>query len=567
MHFVTELNLKAEFNDMRFTEKLLFTFYLICTCSIGHAQPGGGGGLAIKSIHDAQRIPLKKEEISIIRTFVMVHGQELLYENYPDDPSTSTGRRYGYVNGLSFVFLPPFKDASGRLKNEDVVQRVMINYQSQWMMIDFANITGESGAGNVDTMDSLVFQPGYFLLDRQKKSKRNSDATEQQLRQWLKSGITPYTATFLSTAGCLQYSPSINLDFLSESLLPASYFLHLGQYYFQKKMYHDVFPTIRIASARNQNNMLQCEILFLLANTYEQIQDYNNAIAAITGALQCRRSRWDEEPEADNLRYRAELYTKAGRLEEALQDYDKIINLTSDKFTAQKERLEFLVYEKKDLSLAINDLQKLIDSRKEEHYEEAMGFRSEYSTIYLLMAEALYGNNLQKEAWPYFLKAEQTGYNFSSSYQPIDRFDELIAKHPGIPELYLSRALALYQRAPYLGWGDSTRHHFERALDDLNAAETFGYKNHLLYVYRANILNQNKQYLEALKTINKAIKKKNDHLYSYIVRYQIRSNLGLTKWGDKNDPDQLIIEKIKKGLKPIETIDEGEKDAENNVLE
>jgi tetratricopeptide (TPR) repeat protein len=257
----------------------------------------------------------------------------------------------------------------------------------------------------------------------------------------------------------------------------------------------------------------------------------------------------------ENLRYRASLFTKAGRYEDALNDYDKILNITTDKLAAQKDRLNFLVYEKKDYTLAIKDLQKLIDSKPDEKYEEAMGFRSEYNSFYFLMAEALYHNNQQKESWPYYLKAEQTGYNFSSSYQPIDRFDYLIAKHPGIPELYLSRALALYQRAPYMGWGDSTRHHFQRALDDLQAAETFGYKSYLLYVYRANILNQNKQYQEALKTINKAIRKKRDHLYSYIVRYQIRSNLGLARWGDQNDSDQLIIERLKKGLKPVESND------------
>jgi tetratricopeptide (TPR) repeat protein len=201
-------------------------------------------------------------------------------------------------------------------------------------------------------------------------------------------------------------------------------------------------------------------------------------------------------------------------------------------------------------------LRKLINSKADDKYEEAMGFRSEYNSIYFLMAEALYQNNHQKESWQFYLKAEQTGYNYSSSYQPIDRFDQLIAKHPGIPELYLSRALALFQRSPYMGWGDSTRHHFQRALDDLQSAETFGYKSYLLYLYRANILNQNKQYQEALKTINKAIKKKKDHLYSYIIRYQIRSNLGLARWGDKNDSDQLIIEKLKKGLKPKDLIED-----------
>jgi tetratricopeptide (TPR) repeat protein len=552
---------------MRFTEKLLFTFCLICSCCIGHSQPGGGGGLAIIGFYDSQGRPVKKEAIAVVRTFVLRNRQELLYENYPDDPTSSAGRRYGYANGQSFIFLPPFKDESGKLKHEDVDQRVMINYQDQWMMIDFTNIPGENGGGHVDAMDSLVFQPGYFQLDQQKKSKRSNDATEKQIRQWLKSGITPYTANLLSEAGRLNYSPSINLGFLAESLLPASYYVHLGQYYFQKKMYNDVFSTIRIASSRNKNNALQCEILYLLANTYEQIQDYNNAIAAITGALRCKRSKWDEEPEADNLRYRAELLTKAGRLNEALQDYNNIINITEDKLSAQIALLHFLIEAQHDYQTAIQIVQELLSSKPDDKYEDAMGFRSDYNVVYYLMAEALYRNNQWAAAWPYYLKAEQTGYNYSSSYQPIDRFDQLIAKHPGIPELYLSRALALYQRAPYMGWGDSTRYHFQRALDDLQSAETFGYKSYLLYMYRANILNQNKQYQEALKAINKAIKKKKDHLYSYIIRYQIRSNLGLARWGDKNDSDQLIIEKIKKGLKPIETNDDGEKDAENNALE
>jgi len=55
-----------------------------------------------------------------------------------------------------------------------------------------------------------------------------------------------------------------------------------------------------------------------------------------------------------------------------------------------------------------------------------------------------------------------------------------------------------------------------------------------------------KEKIEALAEIEQAIELNSADARAYIWRYHIRQDLGKAAWGNKNDPDILMFEKLKK---------------------
>ena len=138
------------------------------------------------------------------------------------------------------------------------------------------------------------------------------------------------------------------------------------------------------------------------------------------------------------------------------------------------------------------------------------------------------------------------GYAQTSSDHAVVHFDSIIAQQPKAATPYLCRALALYRRGPYQGWGDDTKNSFRQGLKDIDMAESLGFKDFRINLYRASLLTQLKEYEAAFKEIELAIQKKNDDPRCYIVKYDIRRSLGQVIWGNKSDPDIIKIAELNK---------------------
>ncbi|MFM2358696.1 MAG: hypothetical protein RLY16_689, partial [Bacteroidota bacterium] len=367
---------------------------------------------------------------------------------------------------------------------------------------------------------------------------------EIEAPKWLSNGITPYSTRKLIEKNIIQFTPNFSLDFLNAHQFPASYFTAEAQYQLQQHNYANALTAIQTAIQKN-NGVTNCTCMFLLVDYYTQTQQYEAAIQTISSGIDCKRNSWDDDYRENNLRTRADLFEKNKQFNEAAKDYNHLINISESRVEAEINRAQFLMRQQ-NYTATIQNLQLLLTENPSNEPAELQGYRSDYNQVYFHLAEAEYKAQFFDSAFYHWLKAEETGYHNNSDWQIITYFNNLIQQHPSQPNLYLARALAHYRRGPYLGWGDSTKNSFQLALADTYEAEKWGRRDFKTYLYRAQILHQLKQNNEALVVINQAIQLNRVSIECYATRYQIRSDLGQTKWGDRTDPDQVILEKLRK---------------------
>ena len=515
------------------------------------AQPGGGGGMMIDSVYtsDGKVINLLTDKSIQIRSFVMKNGK-VDQETFLWDQLKKSNGNLRISRGHYGFGLPPTSDLSNRYRRNAIYsQRLLITCRKTVMLIDFVNLLEENAGGYVDRMDSLVLMNGYFSFDRkQSRSNRTSGVLSTIDQNNLKNGLTVHTFQPLQAAGLLIYKKKFDLDFFEKKQLGYDYHYNLALYYYKEKEYDNALQELNISIQKN-NGSNTCETWLLQCDVYTQTKQYEEAIKAIREAMECKRNQWDEMPYADNLLTRASLLSAVGKYGEALNDYNELVEITEEKMRAEIERANFKISKLKAPQSALEDLRNYLSTQPDEIKSEQLGYRSENNEIYFTIGMAAYAAGNFDTSFHYFLKAEELGYDsHTSSWNMVEMLSGLIEKHPYTANLYLSRALARSYRAPYLGWGDSTKICYQEALNDLSQAEKMGLADYRINMYRANILNQIKRSEEALNEINIAIQKNSKIIRNYIIRYQTRSNLGQTQWGNKNDSDQLIMARMKKEM-------------------
>jgi tetratricopeptide (TPR) repeat protein len=497
-----------------------------------YAQPGGGGGLCIANIYDSSLEKIAFEKL-IVRTFVLKNNK-IYQENFSQQKSS----RYSCAE--KGIYLPPTEDLDGdRFTDKNSAQRVLIIYKKDTMLIDFFNILGENGMGNIDIMDSVLLQKGYFKYDR------GFRADNKTHRATMKPGLTIANRKILIDEAYLEYNPKIDLSFLLDKNLPASYFKKRARYHIQQKDSTAAFADINRAILKEDGNK-DCETLILLCDANVLAKRYEAAIKAISDALRCRRMYYGEFSEEENYRIRAGLYIKTGQFEEALEDYNKLIRVAENPLAANIERADFKIRYLNKTASAIADLSAVIDKIPDKHLNDRPQGWSEYTDTYFALGHAFYADKNYDKAFVCWLKAMEFGYAQTSSDHAVVHFDSIIAQQPKAATPYLCRALALYRRGPYQGWGDDTKNSFRQGLKDIDMAESLGFKDFRINLYRASLLTQLKEHEAAFKEIELAIQKKNDDPRCYIVKYDIRRNLGQVIWGNKSDPDIIKIAELNK---------------------
>lgn len=524
-------------------KQYLFLFFAFVIANLS-AQPGGGGGLYIKNVFDADYRKLNDGKTLIddleIRTFLM-EGNSVLVERFE---SRIQGRAFRSGFSISMPHPSFYERNSSNSSN----QRLLMIYKGDTMLIDFVNIEGENGMGNVDHMDSLFFRKGCFKYDRGiiKQNKSTTDLELKKLIGYKSRGFTPSLFPILKEAEIIREIQRFDFSFLSEEKLPAKFFKERARYFFEIKDSIQAKENLQIVVKKTITRK-DCDSKLLLVDTYILLNEIKCAIDVLNDAMNCKRDYWDQYSNEYNFRLRAELYTKIGDYEKAQKDYNRLQLAAENPLAANIERAIFKIRYMNDAKSAVLDLKNVIDTISEEHFKSRLHGWSEFSETYYYLGYAYYKNKDYDLSFKTFLKAMQLSFgNNNGSDQAIANFDSLIIQFPKNPELYLSRAIAYYQKGPYQGWGEETKKSFEQALKDIDMAEKNGMKDIRINYQRSWIMSQAKKHKEALAEAEIAISKDKNDPRGYAAKYEARRGLGLVAWGNREDEDfKLYQEKLK----------------------
>ena len=426
------------------------------------------------------------------------------------------------------------------LPSDEVIQRMYITYQGNAMIVDFIGIPGRFHPHY--GIDSLVIQHGYFKSYCSKKvNKSVIDNNYTTISKLIDNGITFHTTKYLSKKGFIKHKPKVDTSFLLEKNLPSSYFFERAKYYINAGQINKAFTAISKGFEKNGGKR-NCNTLFLLSDAYTLIERYDTAIEFISKAISknCFRSMdfLDKKYEImDNYRVRSQLYIKNNQLDDALEDYNTIVKLSSYSVSVRNERALFRVHTLKDYNKAIIDLTNIIDSIPEVNLTGCHPSTSRYSQTYFNLGLAEYYSGQIIKASNHWLKAMQCGYHISNFYHnAIIHFDSVIQENQNIPDLYLARAIA-YQEVGYNIGREKWKRYLNMALDDLSIAEKLGLKDYRINMYRAISYSELKNYTEALLELDLTISKNEDYPIAYSKRYEIRRRIGQAKYDDNNDSD------------------------------
>jgi tetratricopeptide (TPR) repeat protein len=514
--------------------KTPFVFILSCLLITGRlwAQPGGGGGLNIGSFYNSKldSIPILTDPSLKIRSFLLKEG-DIVHETFLFQTLLKEKSLKWYRSGFT---LPPYgNDYSGSSS-----QRMYIIYRKDTMIIDFIDITSSNGVGYIDGIDSLVIQKGYYTYFLHGKKDSVYRDVNQDGYLFFYNGVTPTTVNLLTKRRWLVYTPYIDLTFLKEENLPASFYFKRAGWYLKNGQPQLALPDIEKGTKKNKDTANQ-EGVWLLYDAYVKTRQYDKALHLVSKAINDNQGA-PAEKRADQLNHyktRIDLFIQLKKYTNALDDYDRLVALSTEKEGVILERAYFEVRYLHEYKSVMNELRATINAIPPNHLNDRPQGRSEYCELYFLLGIAEYKAEEKAAAWKHWLKAEEFGYGQTSSDYAVVHFDSIIKKNAKVPEIYLARALAHENRGLYSGGGADTNSEYELALADINTAERLGMQDYRINMYRASVLNQLKRYQEAMKDIDAAIAQIDTDPRCYSIRFDIRNNLGQIRSGGEMDVD------------------------------
>jgi hypothetical protein len=197
-----------------FTYLAIFVLLTVMTNSV-MAQPGGGGGLQVMKIYDADGVMISKSDTGLrIRQYILSGKNNRVKREIMPDGMNS---RFNYANKVyTHIFLPPYILQKNQRKAAPN-QRVQLLYNNDTMTIDFIGIIGENPAGNTDHMERINFKPGYFKSYRnphQSHSRFWNDTAltlkqKNEIFNLLYQGLDDVAVYQLQNLGLLEYIPPV----------------------------------------------------------------------------------------------------------------------------------------------------------------------------------------------------------------------------------------------------------------------------------------------------------------------------------------------------------------------
>lgn len=487
------------------------------------AQPGGGGGLKIETIitwkpgDDPRARPYRLRQFCITNPVHANPGQ-VLFE----------------VEGNT-NYLPPASSMYNYRGTITDCRRLMLTAGNDTMLLDIIGLPGENGAGHIETMDTLQLIPGhwlwyslYFPLGNNLPDPGYYEAKHR--------GFTAANMDALVHYGIIEQATSSPLNFLAEENLSASFLMNRADRKLREKNYSEVRKDALKALDRPCRKEDSAMLYSILSACDLADKNYAGAIENLSRCI-------DLEAIDYRFYHRAELYALAGDTVNARKDIRSFISFSDEPELAKRGAAAFLI---QNLSLCEEAEEMMHDAFYSQPNTERSpwyGSLSWYNEECFLLGLAQYCQGREKEAFDHWLLAMELGYGQTSSPHVAEHFDSLIRKHPGVPELYLCRAMALYKRSPYNNETPG-KVLLQQGYDDTARAEELGMNDFRVYLFRAMILEQLDLNEEGLKVIERSIEIAPNELRNYRYRYALRSNLGQTIWGNQKDPDLVIIQEM-----------------------
>lgn len=524
-------NLKATPYFMKFN---LVGLLLLLNAYLNAQPTGDDGGVYIKKLYNnqLQEIDIEKDSNLKVRTF---------------DLEFVRGNRYK-VKGESFGF----QKESGRglrmlgersalyLSADEFFQRIYLIYKTDTMIVDVLGIP-IAFHPHMD-MDSLVIQPGHFKYDCQLRSSRSyirANVDFEKRHEF--HGLTPRTFAKFGEKGHIAFETKIDLSFLDEKNLPDTYFFSRARYYIHKSQMNAAFVEISkgIEKGGGEKN---CEALFLLNDAYKKLENYTQAIESISMIIEKKCSMDGEELNSayDLVGYyneRSQLYIKNNQLQKALEDYNRVVELSPKVLYYHNERALFKMNLLENPKEAIQDLNHTIDALPESRFTPCMGYTKRYSETYFVLGLAEYKDQQHEKAFGHWLKSMEFGHSGGYFFEKVIlHLDSIILKHPKEAELYLARAIALQGLGYNIGkkrWKDC----LNNSLEDINKAEELGVEDYRIDLYRAKAYFELRDYSKALEEVNLSIAKNELYPRTYSLRNLLKRRLGMIEYSEELDPD------------------------------
>ncbi|MEO1514716.1 MAG: tetratricopeptide repeat protein [Bacteroidota bacterium] len=522
---------------LRSRTQVWFLALLLC-CGMwtsSNAQPGGGGGLLIRSLFDAEGQPLSPQNDQLhIRLFEIEDTSQLavVYQELTDILGLGVAGRYhphGRTDSMS-LYLPadicanmmfyPRRDPCPYRYGTN--QRLLLVHQQDSMVIDFWGVMSENGAGNTEFIDSLCFLPGYFryrcLVDRWKMEGIHQ--MEYQQRSLFESGLTPHTLAQLAPLTVFEKYGPIDPSLLDENRLSGLFFLWRAARKNRAMDYEESLASIRQFHLKGLEGYEE-EVLAVQSNVYWKLGQPDTALVLLSRLI-------DQYPDYAYHRRRIAINNELKDWQAVLQDYQFLIDHDKGNIRHLKQRALFYRDQLGEYANAIADLSRIIASDPKSR-KYGIPMQSSYlGDYYLERARVYYLDGQMDAAVRDFRAALGVKYWYNGAAYPLRVLDTIVQRHPEEAKLYLCRGMARTQAAYAPSNFEMTSQQMYRlALEDLDEAKRRGVEDVMLGLFEAYCYMRLRQWEKARQLLEPMGEKWPSDPRVHYYLYETKAQLGL----------------------------------------
>lgn len=494
---------------MRIFILIIFSFVI----HISKAQPGGGGGLEIYSLFDANlnKLSIRKNEISV-RAF----GIEATY----GDESSQISHEIE-LKKSDTILLAPVSNLNFEYNSQNsLCLRLLFVYKGDTSIVDFNNVIGANGAGWILHIDSLLLTHGYKSYN--------------------------YVA---NDSVVVKQKNKIDISFLNEGKLMQSYYCSKALDAIRLNSNEAAINYLLIAEGKKNTfgiieKRFLTEINYRLANAYYNIGDYEKFETRARAGLKLDPTDYDYyklliqvQIKLNKLDDASNTYALAFKnLRSPIHDFERIIRYDWALFNIRQTH---------NYDTVINVYKKLVEPSEKTYYYPGHkeSFRGSYEDYYFMLGLAEYSKGVFAPAYSHWLTAMELGYGSAYYYYSVAHFDSIVKQHPNEAMPNLLNAIALYKSSPYQGSKDKLL--LNDALINIEKAEKLNLNIPSLYYWKAKVLFGLRKYSETLELINSTISIDKKNPKHYELRASIWRELGYSDYESKAKQDHRTAEKLR----------------------
>jgi hypothetical protein len=528
------------------------------------AQPGGGGGLVIPRVYGrnqaGQLVPLAPAAVRVWR-FQLEEADAVLAGRFAGPARPRVRWPHLATTQDLVATTEQRRDSPSREPNSpfDLIQgatpqRLFLQYRTDTMVLDVANMLPENGAGVRSQLDSLVIMPGYFSLSLGGAFRPDAGRLAVVPTRWQGLSLTPSQVGPLQATGELV---ALRADASLRWTLPDSasrWILRQAYALVSQHQPHQALATLAHAAAAGVAVHTPAACL-LRATSYQQLGQPVEAEHWLTQAIGLTSARpaipW-RGPGDWPVRYQAYTQRQALRLRDhryqlALADYDSLAvmrllsaaadptrNLTAVKRQEQVQRLVFRqdsLHEPRLAREVVAELQPTLGPALDQQWQCGHGELEVEAVQLLAQAEYHVGDRpLAFRHWYQLLLASR-----DSAAHFLGFFKPLVKQHPTQAELRLCLALAHVAYARTLN-GGAVIGYIKTEIGELDSIEQQLPRRFEVNFFRSLWLLEVGQPRLALAQLTIAITKEPTlpllYLHRYLLRLQLDHKLTIA-----NDPD------------------------------